>query len=111
MADTLYEIAIPVASGTYYQVQTTLDQISYNLHFRYNKRNQTWYMDLFNELNEPVLYGLACLTNVINLIGRFVIIDFMQTGDIIVLDINGQGRDPTYDNFGSETGPYYGSTL
>jgi hypothetical protein len=111
MALRLYEISIPVSSGTYYQIQTTLDQISYTLFMRFNKRNLTWYMDVFNDLGEPVLYGLACLTNVVGLIGRFVIQDFMQNGDIIVLDVSGQGNDPTYENFGAQTGPFYGSIL
>jgi hypothetical protein len=111
MADRLYEISIPVNDGSFYQIQTTLDQLNYNLNLRFNRRNLTWYMDVFNDQGEPVLYGIACLTNVLSLIGRFVIVDFMPTGDIIILDANGQGRDPTYENFGSETGPYYVSVV
>lgn len=111
MAQTVYSITIPVASSPYYQVQTTLDQINYNLHIRWNKRIETWFLDIFDTDQNPILYGIACLTNVPGLIGRFVVQGFMQNGDIMIIDVNGRGKDPNYESFGAETGPFYLSIL
>lgn len=108
---TLSTIEIPIAEDTFYQVQVFLDEEKYNLRFRWNRRNETWYMDVFDIENNPILYSQPCLAGGGGMTYRFFITDLMPYGDILTLDINGLGKDPTFEDFGDKTGPFYVSVF
>jgi hypothetical protein len=103
----LSSVDIPIADDTFYQVQVFFDEEKYNLRFHWNSRCDTWYADLLTVDNDPILYGLACLTNVPPMFGRFALTSTPKTGDMIILDVNGLGKDPTFEDFGDKTGPFY----
>jgi len=103
----LTSIDVPINEESFYQVQVFLDEEKYNLRFHWNKRNETWKMDVFDTENNPILYGLACLVGNTGMVRRFAIPGLLPYGEIMTLDVNGLGHDPTYENFGDRTGPFY----
>jgi hypothetical protein len=89
-----------------FQQSQGLDGRRYTFKFRYNARNDTWYVELLNDSNEILLGPKPCLTNVIQQTGRIKPFA-LPMGDIIFLDVSGSGLDCTLDNFGDAVGLFY----
>jgi len=89
-----------------YEQSFGIDSKSFSFEFRYNSRNDTWYMNIFDEQNVIRFSGMPCLTNVINMTWR---IDYLvlTTGDIMFLDLSSFEIDCTRSNFGSKVVMFY----
>ncbi len=83
-----------------------LDNKKYTFKFRYNKRNDTWYLQLLNDLNEVLIGAKPCLSNVIQYTGRLNR-NALPIGDIIFVDVSVTGLDCTQENFGDAIKLYY----
>ena len=108
---SMTQLAIINQGPDRYEFNTNFDGVRYFLTFQYNKRNDTWYLDIKNADQIPILLGLPALTNSQNLAHRFVIDDFLPVGEIMIADINGDGIDPSYENFGDTVSSFYLSVL
>lgn len=76
-----------------YSAQATLDGINYAFRIRYNRRMDSWVMDIKDQV-----YGILIIGGV-DLLGQHKHKDVPQ-GEMRVLDVEGLGRDPALDNFG-----------
>lgn len=94
-----------------YEFNTNFDGVRYFLTWQYNKRNDTWYLDIRDANQTPILLGLPALTNAQNLTHRFVIDDFLPAGEIMIADVNGDGADGSFENFGETVSAFYLSIL
>jgi len=86
----------------------TLDGGQYSLRFRYNKRNDTWYMTFLSDINQVLVGPKPCLSNVMQQTGR-INPDAIPIGDIIFLDVSGNEVDCTQENFGDSINLFYQS--
>lgn len=105
------ELAIINKDEKNYEFSSNLDGVKYYIEFNYNDRNDTWYLNLKNENRDNILTGIACLTNVIGLIGRFVIDDVIEFGDIVISDTAEGKDDPSFENFGDYVSAFYASIV
>ena len=105
------ELAIVTQGPVSYEFSSGFDGQRYYLQFDYNRRNDTWYMDLKDADRVTVLAGLACLTNVELLIGRFALDDTFVFGDILIADSVAARLNPSYDNFGDVVSAFYTSVV
>lgn len=94
-----------------YEFSSLFDGSRFYLLFEYNDRNDTWYLTLKDTDREVIVQGIPLLTNVDNLISRYVIDDIFLTGDILVADSQQNKRDPSYENFGDEVSAFYTSII
>ena len=108
---TTKSLAIVNQGPDRYEFNTNFDGTRYFLIWQYNKRNDTWYLDIKDSENNPILTGLPALTDAQNLTHRFVLDGFLPAGEILISDINGDGVDPSYDNFGETVSAFYLSIL
>lgn len=54
-------IVIPTIDSPFYSIRTTLDGADYTLNFRYNTREQRWYMDIYDSEEVALLLGIKIL--------------------------------------------------
>lgn len=101
------ELAIINQGPDRYEFSSGFDGVRYLLTFSYNRRNDTWYLNIEDANKTRILTGLAVLTNTQNMTNRFVLDDFLPGGDFLVSDINGNGVDPSYLNFGDTVSAFY----
>ena len=88
----------------------TLDGVQYSFRFRYNSRNDTWYLTIFSDSNIQLVGPKPCLSNIIHMAGRMNQKAFLL-GDIIFLDVSGNEVDCTQENFGSSVTLFYQNVL
>ena len=105
------ELAVVNQGPVSYEFSSAFDGQRYYIQFDYNRRNDTWYMDLKDSDRVTVLAGLACLTNVELMIGKFALDDTFVFGDMLIADSVGAKLDPTYENFGDQVSAFYTSVL
>ena len=80
-----------------------LDSLNYKLSFRFNARDDHWYVDIYFE-DIIVLFGVK-VVHTDDLFGQF---SYMQAderlppGTFQVLDITGADRDPSKTDFGED---------
>jgi hypothetical protein len=103
----LKEIPVVIAKQTRYQFSVLLDGVRYYVEIYYNKRVDTWMMNLKDATQAAIVYGIPLLTNVINPITRFKFDGVLQFGDFTVLDALGIGADATFFNFGEDVSLFY----
>ena len=83
-----------------------LDGRKFSFKFRYNSRNDTWYVELQGDANNVLLGPKPCLTNVISQTSRLKPYA-LPIGDILFLDVSNSGLDCTQENFGDAIGLFY----
>lgn len=99
---------IPVtATRELYQITVALNGIKYNLRYRYNSRNDTWYKDILTLTNQTILSGIPTLCNVINMTRNYRVMPDQMLGDFLYIDITGNDKDASLETFGSEILLYY----
>jgi hypothetical protein len=108
MAGT-FEIAIIHEGPTLYQFASNFDGLRYYIDLLYNPRNDTWYMTVKDSDLDILLGGLPCLTNVQGMTIRFGLSDVFPLGDLICIDTNNNGADPSFQNFGDSVSCFYTS--
>lgn len=96
-------LRLPVQNGTdAYRVQVELDGIFYGLKFRWNARDNHWYMDIDQALT-PILEGMK-VVNGLDLLAQFghmKVDDRIPPGTFEVFDTDPSiNRDPDTDTFG-----------
>jgi hypothetical protein len=94
----------------HYDISQGMDFEKYTFRFKYNKRNDTWYITVF-DINLNILSeSIPCLTNVVQMTGR-INADTFPIGDLIMFDVSGNGLDCTRDNFGTITQLFYSNII
>ncbi len=96
-------LRLPVQNGVdAYRVQTELDSVFYGLKFRWNARDNHWYMDIDQALT-PILEGMK-VVNGLDLLAQFGHMQVdgrLPPGTFEVFDtVPGTDRDPDTDTFG-----------
>jgi len=108
---SIKEFAIINQGPKFYKFSSNLDGQRYYFNYSYNERNDTWYLTIRNADRDIVLSGLACLTNNYLMVSRFVIEEFFPVGEIQIADVNDDGNDPSYLNFGDNVSAFYQSVV
>ena len=103
------ELAIVNKGPSSYQFSSNLDGVNIYLLFNYNRRNDTWYLDLLDEKLTNLLTGIPCLSNVEQMASRFSLDDVFILGDIVIADSSANKEDPSYENFGDYVSAFYTS--
>lgn len=79
--------------------QIDLDSDIFTFRFVYNLRTDRWAMSLYDALGNPLLLGLAVVTNW-KLIDRFKT-PGLPLGRLFTVDVTGQNTEPSATTFGS----------
>ena len=95
-------VRIPTGIDPYSQQQTNLDGDDYILVFRFNSREQVWYMDVQQTDGTPLVQALKLVCNNL-LIDQFADTD-LPLGDFIVTDATGLNSPPGLLDLDPDTG-------
>lgn len=79
---------IPFKLPAQWRASITLDNIQFNLIFRWNAMNQYWVMDILTSEDEPVIFGVKLVTNY-NLLAQYSM-NNKPPGNILCQNIVGQ---------------------
>jgi len=93
------EIPINSDSGNY-SFQTEIDGADYILRFRYNGRTESWYMDISDPSNTPLVMGIKIVVGT-GLLESFKRLSIPQ-GTFYAVNLESIFADPTRYNFGTE---------
>lgn len=86
-------------TAPFYSQVTSLDGVSYELEFRWNSRDEAWYINIFNTSGTALAYGIRVVTDW-PLIRRMTVAE-RPAGSIIALDTTGTGTMPTLTTLGT----------
>lgn len=89
----------------YFDLQVPLDGVTYTIEFRWNKRNQAWYLNLWDE-SEQTLYLAGQRLVAMYPLGAWVT-GRQPPGVLYVLDTSGLGDDPGLGDLGVRHQLYY----
>ena len=94
---------LPITNGPVaYRVQVELDSAFYGLSFRWNGRDNHWYVD-FDQAQTPILQGIK-VVNAVDLLsqyGHMQVDGRLPPGTFDIFDtVEGMNRDPDQDTFG-----------
>ena len=98
-------------SDTDYEFIQNCDGQIYYFQIKYNKRNDTYYLTVLDSDRSVKLSGVAMLTNVVEMLHRFALDDFMNFGEINICDVASNKFDPSFENFGDIVNNFYSSIL
>lgn len=104
---TTRELDIIENGPSKYEFSSNLNGLRFYLEFKYNTRNDTWYMTIRDANRQTLLQGISCLTSVEEMTGRFALDEIPTDGEIQVSDSNDTGRDPTKETFGGDISAFY----
>lgn len=97
MARQIY--TIPISAGVPSQLLSiSLNDVAYNIAFRWNSRGEFWSMDIRDENNVLILGGVSLKTG-LDLLSPFN----LGIGEIYSVDVTNSGLEMTLDNAGIET--------
>ncbi len=82
-----------------YKYKLNLENTTYSFVFTYNKRIESWHMNIADVDDNELLNGIVLLSNV-DLIGRFQD-DRLPPGIFICFDTENESASPTRDDLGS----------
>jgi len=80
----------------------TLNGVSYNMKAIWNSRSEFWTLDIFDENQNALVYGV-CLKLGARLLNQFN----LGIGELFIIDDTGTGIDASLTNIGSSTHLYY----
>ena len=86
-----------------YTMKVEMDGGFYDLGFRFNARDDHWYMDV--SFDEALVVSGIKVVHSSDLLGQFAefaVDGRTPPGQLIILDITNAGRDPSKTNFGNE---------
>lgn len=78
---------IPFKLPSQWRAAINLDNIAYNLNFRWNAMNEYWVMDIFTSEDVPIIFGVKLVANY-NLLAQYSM-DGKPPGDIVCQNIVG----------------------
>lgn len=91
--------SIPVSETTdAFIQQVDLDGVVYDLGFRWNPRDDHWFLDV--GIDGVVSIAGIKLINTTDLLGQFGRIEDLPAGTLQIVDLDDLDRDPNADNFG-----------
>ena len=82
-----------------YEFQSTLEGVVYTFAFHYNARLDTWFMDILDEVGNPLIMGTALLAQVF-LIDRFTAAGG-PPGTLLLIDSQDGQEDPGINDLGT----------
>lgn len=83
----------------FFDLVVDLDGSDYQLIFRYNERENFWYIDVLDAAGNPIRNGLKCVINWPLL--RRCVLESRPPGSLMVLDARTEPAETGLDNFGS----------
>jgi len=107
----LFELPIENQGLEYYKFNTNLDGQNYGFRFRYNRRNDTWYVTIYDSNEQVVISDAAVLSYMHSMTARLGVSGFMPFGDLYCSDVNSGKEDPSYNNFGKVVKLFYMSLV
>jgi hypothetical protein len=101
---------IPTGDGVtpFFDVQVTLEDVTYTLELRWNVRSSAWYMNVLDA------EGVTMLQAGIKLVADWMLASYsvgaQPPGAFVARDTSGQGIDPTLEDLGTRVQLLYFST-
>ena len=93
-------VVIPTSTTSqFYKQQTTLDGQNYTLKFKWNAREEAWYLDILTDAEVAITYGIKIVTDFP--LGRRNPDPLMPPGLLIAIDTSGTETPPAIDDFGT----------
>lgn len=103
---------IPINNGLEaYTVSVSLEEAVYDFLFRWNARDEAWYMDV-SVLDSVALYGVKVI-NSEDLLAAYAYksaVELLPPGRFQITDVAGTFRDPDTDTFGDDVVLIYEDT-
>jgi hypothetical protein len=96
---------IPFKEPGAWQMFITLDNVIYVLFFKWNALNQYWVMSIFDNNDNPIIYGIKVVPNY-DLTAQFVVLN-MPPGDIVCQNVLNQWVDIMRFDMGNTTELFY----
>ena len=87
-----------VGDTSAYRQVITLEDSVYIFRTYYNTRDKAWYLDLLEQDETPIIYGLKLVINW-GLLARYQD-DRLPPGELITVDLAGDSNEVDRDNFG-----------
>jgi len=99
-------VYIPLRSDlTYFSLLVPLDGVNYTLQFRWNLRENAWYMDVLNEAGDTVLIGGIAIVVSYPLASQFT--GRSPPGIFAATDTTGENVDPGINDLGDRVKLFY----
>lgn len=103
-------IKIPTSKTlSVYTMSISLDEKLFNLNFRYNSREEAWYMDLFDSNFTPIRQGTALRTGTFPWLRTWT--NDAPDGLALVLDPSGKDLEPGRNTLGTDVLLVYNDIL
>lgn len=99
-------VTLPLRSDLpHFDVQVTLDELTYTLEFRWNGRDSAWYMDVRDENGEPIQNGVKVVVDMP--LGKRTRNQDFPKGYFFAVDSSGEQLDPGLEDLGDRVQIYY----
>ena len=72
---------------------------TYRFDFRWNVRDESFYFDMYEDDGTPIVHGVRVVLGMY--LGRRAQHPFFRKGVLVAIDLSGQGREATLDDFGT----------
>lgn len=82
-----------------YRFGVTIENHPYLFEPRWNTRDFAWYLNILEVTEEPIVYGVKVVLG--TYLGRRSNHKLFRQGVLVAVDTTGEGRDATYDDFGT----------
>lgn len=93
-------LLVPTSPGVpFYTQKTRLDGVDYVLGFRYNQREDRWYLSLADSEEIPILSGLKLVTNW-PLLQAYHYDPRVPPGELFAMDLSGDDTPPGLNELG-----------
>jgi len=94
-------VQIPTSQSLpFYSQKTLLDGQTYTLQFKWNDREEAWYLDLLTDLEEPISMGIKIVTDWP--LNRRITDPAAPPGVISAIDTTGAGTNPGFEDLGNK---------
>lgn len=87
-----------------YETQITLDGKQYRLTFYYSDNESAWYLNIEGLTDTAIIVKGIKLVMGVDLLEPYALIDL---GQLWLVDLTGQKRDPSFDNISNDFVLYY----
>lgn len=99
MATVLIPLGNPSALGNFY-FNIALDGVTFQLFFKYNQREDFYYVDILDLEGTPIRSGIKIVVNY-PLLKRCVLLE-SPAGELLAVDTSARPQDPGKDSFGKD---------
>ena len=81
-----------------YRFGTAIGDFSYIFDVHWNSRDESWYLDIFEQDLTPIIYGIKIVLG--TYLGRRKNHRLFRQGVMVAADTSGERRDATFDDLG-----------